>query len=153
MSNDKISRRRQTAFQVLDSYKAWDLDQILACRTEDCIQQILPRSLNRPPMDNTTYRTFFGGVMPYFKNFTPEIDDIVEDERANKVVIWCHSTADTAVGPYKNEYMLTLHFNEEGDKVTKLYEFVDGANSVDFWPKFWKFLEGEKAKSAADATQ
>jgi hypothetical protein len=36
------SRRRQTALAVVDAYNKWSLDAIMAIRTDDCLQVILP---------------------------------------------------------------------------------------------------------------
>jgi hypothetical protein len=83
-------------------------------------------------MDNQAYQEHFSSLMPYFRNYNLTIQDIVEDEKANKVVVWTHSTADTRIGPYENEHILHLSFNEAGDKVDKFLEFVDSDLSKDF---------------------
>jgi hypothetical protein len=88
--------------------------------------------------------------MPYFRNFKVTINDIFEDEKGNKVMVWAQSTADTDIGPYANEYMLAFYMNEKGDKVDKFLEFVDVSNSLDFFPKLEKYIaeNGSKATRA-----
>lgn len=86
--------------------------------------------------------------MPLFKNFTPTIHHLVEDEKANTVVIWCSSTAETAIGPYGNEYVLLLHFNEAGDKVEKFIEFVDTEYSKSFFGRLRKHLEEQQVQAS-----
>lgn len=56
---------------------------------------------------------------------------MIEDPVANKVIVYAESTADTAAGKgtYGNEYFLLFEFNEAGDKITKMVEFVDSAKS------------------------
>jgi hypothetical protein len=61
-------------------------------------------------MDNATYEAYFSSMLPYFKDFTVTIDDLVEDERENKVVLWARSTASTVIGPYANEVGLYIFF-------------------------------------------
>ncbi|KAI0415359.1 hypothetical protein F5X98DRAFT_217082 [Xylaria grammica] len=143
------SRRRQTALAVVDSYNKWSMEAIMGLRTEDCIQQILPKSLGRPAMDNAAYEAWFGSVMPHFKNFTVTVDDIIEDPGENKVAIWAHSSASTEVGPYNGEYVLILYMNEGADKITKLLEFVDSSHSVTFFPKLLEHL-AQKANATGE---
>jgi len=63
------------------------------------------------------------------------MDDLYEDEKNNVVVIWARSTANTPVGPYANEYMLTLYMTKDQKKVKTFLEFVDIGVSRDFFPK------------------
>ncbi|KAI1145400.1 hypothetical protein F4825DRAFT_443968 [Nemania diffusa] len=140
------SRRSQTARAIVAAYNTNNLETIMSFRTEDCIQEILPKSLGRPEMDNTAYASWIGPMLPQLRGFTVTIDDLIEDARANKVVILAHSTASTDVGPYANEYVFVFHLNETGDKITRFQEFVDSANSVTFFPKLQEYLE-QKAKA------
>ena len=54
-----------------------------------------------------------------------QVHEIIEDVNANELVISASGSAQTAVGPYNNEYMFVLSFNENGDKATKIVTFVD----------------------------
>ncbi|KAI1365922.1 hypothetical protein F5Y08DRAFT_338139 [Xylaria arbuscula] len=141
------SRRRQTALAVIDSYNKWDFEAISALRSEDCVQLILPQSLGRPPMNNAEYKAYFSPLMPLFQEFTVTINDLVEDEKENKVVMWAKSTATTAIGPYANEYVIILHMNESGDKIAKFIEFVDSQFSATFFAKLREHL-AQQASSA-----
>lgn len=172
-----MSKRRETAVEVMDAYKAWDIERVMAYRTEDCTQLVVPstflplslvfcyldtllpppgprlmedsvESLDRPAMDNATFRKYFGGMMPLFKNFTPTVHQLVEDEKANTIAIWCSSTADTIIGPYGNEYMLLLFFNEAGDKVEKVIEFVDTEYSKSFFGRLRAHLEQKEVEAS-----
>ena len=91
-------------------------------------------SLGRPAMSNTEYDTYFKGLMPAFRNFRVEINDIVEDVEQEKVVVWAKSSAETEIGPYQNEYMLVFYLNDQS-KVTRFLEFVDSATVKDFFPR------------------
>lgn len=83
--------------------------------------------------------------MPFFQGFEPTIHDIVEDERANKATVWCSSVSETVVGRYANEYMLLLHFNDAGDKVERVVEFVDSSYSKDFFGRLREFAAERQA--------
>lgn len=171
-----MSKRRETAVEVMDAFKAWDIERVMAYRAENCTQLVVPsaflplsldfcyplagprptqlmesslESLDRPAMDNATFRKYFGGMMPLFKNFTPTIHQLVEDEKANTVAIWCSSTADTIIGPYGNEYMILLSFNKAGDKVEKFIEFVDTEYSKSFFGRLRAHLEQKEVVEAS----
>ncbi|KUI55047.1 hypothetical protein VP1G_02307 [Cytospora mali] len=130
-----MSKRRETAIEVIESYRAWDIERIMAYRTDDCVQLISPRSLKQPERGNAEYREYFTSVMPAFQDFQPEIHELVEDERENKVIMWASSKGQTLIGPYGNEYMLLLYFNETGDKVKKIVEFVDSGFAKEYFPR------------------
>ena len=70
--------------------------------------------------------------MPAFEHFHLTVHDSIVDEVARKVLMYVSSSASTALGPYNNEYMLILHMTEDGRRVEKFYEFVDGAYSADY---------------------
>jgi ketosteroid isomerase-like protein len=57
----------------------------------------------------------------------------IHDADAHKSIIHASSTAETKIGPYANEYMLILTFTENGKKVTRFDEYVDSANSKEFF--------------------
>ena len=85
--------------------------------------------------DAAAWKTYFKSIEPLFRGFTPVINDLYEDEKKNAVVIWARSTANTPIGPYANEYMLTLYMTKDQKKVETFLEFVDIGVSRDFFPK------------------
>ncbi|KAF4632730.1 hypothetical protein G7Y89_g5402 [Cudoniella acicularis] len=105
------------------------------------------QSLSRPTMHNPAYRAYFSHIMPYFRNFRIQINDIIEDEQQNKIAIWATSTAETDVGAYENEYMLVFYFDESGEKVVRFLEFVDSGNSKERLGRLREYIaEKEKEK-------
>lgn len=124
------SQLLRTALAAVDSYNKWDLDAIMAPRADRCTQEILPKSLDRPVMNNAEYRAYFGSMLPAFKNFLVTIIDVIEDAHNHKVVVHAKSTADSVIGPYANEYMLVFHMTEDDKQVVHIKEFVDSMVSV-----------------------
>ena len=51
----------------------------------------------------------------------------------------------TALGEYRNEYMLVRYMDESGEKVERLLEYVDSAYSKEFMPRLERKLR-EQAK-------
>ncbi|PSR79371.1 hypothetical protein BD289DRAFT_485587 [Coniella lustricola] len=145
----ELSPRSKLATEMIGAYRSWDLDKIISLRADDCITTILPKSLEVPPMKNDEYKKFFSFSMPLFKNFNPKIIDIVDDEKANKVAVWCESTADSVVGPYTNEYVITMHFNETCDKVVRFYEFVDSHRAKTHFAQLREWSTAQEAAKAA----
>ena len=47
---------------------------------------------------------------------------------------------DLAALSVVKQYVLILHMNEAGDKITRLVEFVDSHNSVTFFPKLREYI-------------
>ncbi|KAH7040853.1 uncharacterized protein B0I36DRAFT_16186 [Microdochium trichocladiopsis] len=135
------SRLLKATTGVVEAYNSWDLDKIMAIRAPECITQVLPRSLGRPEMKNDEYSKYLGGFMSAFTNFHVTINEVVEDPVHNKVSVWAQSTADTPVGPYANEYMLLLHFDEAHEKLVKFYEFVDSKYTVEHFTKVRELME------------
>ncbi|KAI0115496.1 hypothetical protein GGR51DRAFT_555928 [Nemania sp. FL0031] len=150
MSSEAPSRRRQTALAIVEAYNSHNMDKIMGFRTGDCVQQIMPKSLGRPEMDNASYAAFLGPMFPELPGFTVTVDEVIEDAQANKVVMLAHSTASSDVGPYANEYVLVLYMNEAGDKITKFIEFVDSNNSVTFFPKLLEHIEKKAKEGSSD---
>ena len=98
-------------------------------------------------MNNEAYEAYFSAILPYFRDFKVTVNDIFEDEKENKVVVWARSTADTDLGPYANEYMLALYMNEAGDKIDRFLEFVDSNNSVQFIPRLRKYIAEKEGQT------
>ncbi|ROW15308.1 hypothetical protein VPNG_03042 [Cytospora leucostoma] len=130
--------RREIAIEVIEAYRSWDIERIMAYRTDDCTQEVIPKSLKQTPQDNATYRKYFASIVPLFQDFQPTIHEIVEDERENKAFIWVSSKGETVIGPYGNEYTILLYFNDAGDKVEKIVEFVDSAYTKEFFTRLAK---------------
>ncbi|CAM6100436.1 unnamed protein product [Calypogeia fissa] len=147
-SNPIDSTRRQVAVSVIDGYNSSCPDDIMSYRAPNCIHQIMPSSSSRPPMNNSTYSTFWVcTILPHFRNFHVTLHDLIEDAAANKVVLWASSTADTDLGPYGNEYVAVLYFNSEG-KVEKFVEFVD-SKSVAFFRRLGDLIVPKEGTNGA----
>lgn len=66
------------------------------------------------------------------------------DVGQTKVVLHASGEATTIAGPFRSEYIFTLHLTEDGHKVRKVEEFVDSALSKD---------QGAKIREAIASTQ
>lgn len=59
------------------------------------------------------------------------ITEILEDVAKNKTIVLASSTADSkaGVGSYAQEYVLVFEFDESGEKINKMIEWVDSAKA------------------------
>jgi hypothetical protein len=82
-------------------------------------------------MDNGAYRTFFSSTISRIWNFKLSISEIIEDAEKNKVVVFASSTADSKerVGSYGQEYVLLFEFDESGEKIRRMVEWVDSVRA------------------------
>ncbi|MCJ1264730.1 hypothetical protein MMC22_004605 [Lobaria immixta] len=125
----------KTAHAAIDAYNAWTLPSILAVRAPHCVQQVLPATLDRPPMTNAQYADYLEPLLPLFRDFTSTVHNVVHDEPGRKVAMHVTSAAETDIGPYRNEYMVILEMTEDGSQVEKFLEFVDRAHTVSFFTR------------------
>ncbi|KAF5385845.1 hypothetical protein D9615_002328 [Tricholomella constricta] len=139
----------QTLLAYCDALNEWDLDQVAAVFDDSLEHHILPKSLGRPVLNKKQYLTYFAGVMPLFKSFHLTLHEVIE--AGNVITVHGSSAGDSATGaPYKNEYMLIIHFaapKEGGDglpKISRVKEFVDSSAVT-------KFFTEERAKAAKAA--
>ncbi|KAH8774015.1 hypothetical protein BGZ57DRAFT_1005200 [Hyaloscypha finlandica] len=133
-STNSTSALGKAALNVVAAYESWSIDNIMNIRTPDCVTEVQPASLAQPAMDNETYRAFFGGsVIPRLANWKLNISDIVEDEKAKKVVLFATAKADAVVtgGAYEQQYVYTFWFEGEDGKIKRMIEWLDSAKLVE----------------------
>lgn len=142
MSTETTSKLLTTALAVVAGYNQWDIDAILAPRAPNCTHRVYPLRLPRPTLNNTAYRGYFSGILPYFKNFNVTVMDAYVDEQANRVALQASSTAESVIGPYANEYVLMMKMTECQTQVVEIREFVDSEASAMFFPNLTAYIEG-----------
>ncbi|MCJ1469623.1 hypothetical protein MMC07_008258 [Pseudocyphellaria aurata] len=118
-----------------------DVEQQIAPRLPDCIQQVSPKSLGHPPTDNAGFRRSVERVFPNLKNFTFTVGHITTDAESRRVVIQGSGRADTVVGPYVNDFVFVLHATEDGTRLKMVEEFLDSAAITEWGRKLKAFHE------------
>ncbi|KAM7190921.1 hypothetical protein V8F33_009154 [Rhypophila sp. PSN 637] len=140
------ARRHRVAMSLIDGYNEWNIEKIMEPRAPECTHQLLPASLKYPELGYQKYKSFFSSMMPYFRNLKATVQDVFDDGTENKVVLTCLARADTAIGPYNNEYFFMIYLDKDCNKVIKILEYVDSAYPLEFFPKFRAYMsesEGE----------
>ncbi|KAL3473905.1 hypothetical protein BJX99DRAFT_232608 [Aspergillus californicus] len=123
-------RLLQGTAEFLDNINQWTVDSLCAGRTPSSITRILPQSLGIPDADNAAFRKFVLGLNGEVWNFrmrlAPGASPIV-DAKARKVVMHMMSHGESITGPYENEYIFVITFDEKGELLTEVVEFTDSA--------------------------
>lgn len=129
-----------TALAVIAGYNQWDTAAILAPRTSNCTQRTFPERLGVAPLNNTMYGTFISSIMPYFANFTVTIVDTYVDEANKRVAMQALGSADSVIGPYRNEYVVMMKMTEDQAKVWEVREFIDSEVRAAFFPELTAYI-------------
>lgn len=53
-------------------------------------------------------------------------------------------TANTPVGPFHNEFIFMLFFNEQGDKIVRIREMMDSWYAKGFFAKMGEFAAAQQ---------
>jgi hypothetical protein len=121
----------KSTLSILAAYEQQSLSEIMSFRTADCTSIMRPSSISSAstPMDNTTYSAFYTSFIPKIWNVKHSVSEIIESPQANKVVVFTSITADSkeGVGSYEQEYVIVFEFDESGEKIKRMVEWVDSA--------------------------
>lgn len=130
----------RTAMAVIAGYNEWNTDAILAPRASNCTQRTFPARLGVTPLNNTAYAGFITTIMPYFANFTVTVLDTYVDEANNRVAMQALGSADSVIGPYRNEYVVMMKMTEDQTKVWEVREFIDSEVRAAFFPELTAYI-------------
>ena len=136
----------KTAIAFSKSYDEWTVEGALRVRSADCMHQLHPASMNRPCMSNDDLAAYLASINRLFQNYRVHVaeDETVVDVEKRTVVMHAHGTADTILGPFRNEYMFILRMTESGEQIERIDEFVDSLAVLDLVPR----IKEEWAKKA-----
>jgi hypothetical protein len=134
------SRLLTTALAVIAGYNQWDQDAILAPRAANCTQQTYPARLGAAPLNNTAYKEFISSIIPYFDNYTVTVTDTYVDEVQNRVAMQALGSADSVVGPYRNEYVIMMKMTSDQSEVWEIREFIDSEVRAAFFPQLTAYI-------------
>lgn len=128
------SPRLRTAYEVFDSYKLLSPDALIAPLAPNFTNQGLPSSLGMPARSKADYAKHAAMVTSIFTSFAmlPIPGQVFEDPVNNAVVAHCKMVGEltNGLGPWENECIMTLKFDESGTKVVEHREFVDSARAA-----------------------
>lgn len=160
------STKHDMALAFLESFTDLDGPASIALRTADCIHTMGPTSLFPSSPHNLTNEAFLAHIASLkevLTVFPVKAEEIFEDERSSHVTIWAtsHLTFRPEVidhdeegtdWSYHGEYMFVLTFNEAGDKIERIVEFLDSQKVVAVRPllaRAKRNLAASKAKGEA----
>ncbi|KAF2100234.1 hypothetical protein NA57DRAFT_73844 [Rhizodiscina lignyota] len=127
----------KTALAVLAGFETLDADALVASRAPNCIQTWAPSSCNPPqPRDNAQFAAHVAGLKSVMKGFPVHAKEVFESEKEKRVVVWATSQAmfhdelkDSSFTEeewdYRGEYIFMFHMDASGEKIEKVFEFLD----------------------------
>lgn len=147
-----------TANAWLTGLEHWNVEELVAPRADDCLHEIYPTTMGIPPSSNEDFRAFFEPLKIFqgtkVGRLSPESCSVITSHLAALLSLqqvkvhaqvfdpqarsfWVHLDmwAVTPVGPFHNEFVFMLFFNEQGDKIVRIREMMDSLYSQDFFAK------------------
>lgn len=128
------SPRLRTAYAVLDAYKHLSPAALTAPLAPNFTQTLLPSSMNQPTRDLASFEKHAGMVTSIFSSFAmlPIPGQVYEAPEQNAVIAHCRMVGELkmGLGPWENECVIFLRFDEAGEKVVEHREFVDSARAA-----------------------
>lgn len=148
-----MSRQRQTALAVVDAFNRLDTTTVWKLRDRSCWREIYPKSLGAPPQDNNSCQQALNMLANTFKELHMSVHEIVEDLPQRKVCLWIIATGRTVSGPFTNEYVWSLEFDESGSQIIRWKEFADAISTKAIFPELMAADNDANANSDAASTR
>ncbi|KAL1628669.1 hypothetical protein SLS56_005661 [Neofusicoccum ribis] len=133
--NAGMTQQRRTAFAIVDALNRMDTRAVWNMRDRSCWREIYPKSMGMPAQDNDAAQRALNFILNTFKTFYISVHEVIEDVPARKVCLWVICTGTTVSGPWTNEYVWSMEFNEAGTHVVRWKEFVDGISTRSLFPE------------------
>ncbi|KAF2225385.1 hypothetical protein BDZ85DRAFT_66046 [Elsinoe ampelina] len=134
---DLAATMRATTEGFLYSFNGdWQPDATLAYRSENCKHVFLPASIGTPEKTKGEWAAYFKNVAPLVKDAKMTINDYLASPAERRAICRSSMTASTAAGPFNNEYVWFLTFDETGKQITRIEEFLDSAATQEIRARF-----------------
>lgn len=130
-----MTRQRQTALAIVDAFNRLDTTTIWKLRDRSCWREIYPKSLGAPPQDDNACQQSLNMLANTFKEMHMSVHEIIEDVPARKICLWIIATGRMVSGPFTNEYVWSMEFDEEGTRVIRWKEFADSISTRAIFPE------------------
>lgn len=116
----------------------------------ECQTHYAPASTGLPsPLDNTHFAEHMTNMGKVWARFSVHADEISVNEEKKQVTMWAHSDVEVKPGlrdesfkdaEWRGEYMYLLSFDENGDKLVRIVEFMDSLRTEELKDMFFKAL-------------
>ncbi|KAK5118638.1 hypothetical protein LTR85_008103 [Meristemomyces frigidus] len=140
-----LEAQKRTAKALFHALNTKDIDGIIGVRTPECTHTVKPKTMGAEVRTNGQHGAWLEQAMPLFGGFSMTILREVYDAEKHECAV--HVTTKSGampvgVGVYESEFMMFLHFTEDGTQITSAVEMVDSAYSLEFLEgvQRWKAL-------------
>ncbi|KAK0640433.1 Austinol synthesis protein H [Lasiodiplodia hormozganensis] len=151
-ADNGMTRQRQTALAVIDAFNRIDTTTVWKLRDRSCWREIYPKSLGAMPQDNAACQQALNMLANTFKEMHMSVHEIIEDIPARKVCLWIIATGRTVSGPFTNEYVWSLEFDETGSQIIRWKEFADAISTKNLFPELMAAHTGNDTASQNDSS-
>lgn len=149
---------KRTTQATIDAYNKWDLEAILAPRSDSCVYQFRPLSLKQPARNNSEYREYYATqIIPLLQDFKVRyakhhlaeswnadgitkatVERTIIDPTERVSIVHCFCQANSAVGQYGPiEVMLMMTLDET----------VSDPRQVPLFPG-WRLIQSSRARKS-----
>lgn len=96
-------------------------------------------------MPTATFVTFPFSLTRF--QYTPEEDTMCFDAENRRATSYATGAGETPIGHFANEYTFFLWFDESGEKLTRIDEFVDSGYTTQFFERLLGVVaQGDKSE-------
>lgn len=131
------SKRYNTALAFINAFETLDGDTFHSLAALNYTHIFAPARANGPaPRDRETFAGHISGLKSILEGFPVVPKEVIENVGENQVVVWATSETlfredvmDDGLNKeqwaYKGEYVFILTMDESGEKIVKVFEFLD----------------------------
>jgi hypothetical protein len=114
------------------------MESLLSIRSTNCVHTVAPASYGLPPSTNERFSAMFPAIHSQLKDYHIDLvkgSEPIIDVEKRTVSMHLKGSAVSKLGPYNNEYIMTITVTEDGEKVERILEFLDSGYTRDYFAK------------------
>jgi hypothetical protein len=150
------SKQRQTALAFLNTFDNLDYEANIALRTTDCRHSFAPASLGIGEKNNEQFESHVKSLQNIIEGIPVTPKQVFEGN--NQITVWATSetrfkevakaSAPDLDWTYQGEYIFIFTFNDAGDKIQHIVEFLD-SKKVEEVHRLFRIAQGASARKMA----
>ncbi|EXJ89632.1 hypothetical protein A1O3_02699 [Capronia epimyces CBS 606.96] len=139
--------QRLTLTNFIAAWETWSAEDMIACFSPDIQQRSMPLALGIPGRSRKEIEYTLPKLVQAVRNYSLKVSNVIHDTARNKAAIYAEAQGDTPFGDFQNEYACFVEFDDKGEKIKQLDEFMDSVFLMRFFPGFKRYLE-EQSKGS-----
>ncbi|RMZ74761.1 hypothetical protein DV737_g5767, partial [Chaetothyriales sp. CBS 132003] len=128
--------QQQTLTNFIAAWETWSAEGMIACFSPDIEQRSMPLALGIPGRTRKEIEFVLPKLVQAVDNYDLKIGHVVHDTAHNKAAIYATASGNTPFGDFNNEYACFIVFDDKGEKIRQLDEFMDSIFLMKFFVGF-----------------